>query len=74
LEKEEIEVRDQELENIVGNLMIAEYQVTKLRDRLIDRIGDRFPHKACNGASTYMFKNSDKWIKISNNQRQTTSK
>jgi hypothetical protein len=39
LEKDENEVRGRELENIVGNLMIAEYQVTKLRDRLIDRIG-----------------------------------
>jgi hypothetical protein len=41
LKKEE---RDRELENVVGNLMIAEYQVAKLRDRLLGRIGDRFPH------------------------------
>src|SRR5437868_5065559 len=33
------EERDLELENIVGNLMIAEYQVDKLRSRLSERIG-----------------------------------
>jgi len=36
-EKQE-EGRDIELENIVGNLMIAEYQVDRLRSRLSDRI------------------------------------
>lgn len=61
MEKDENEVRDRELENIVGNLMIAEYQVTKLRDRLIDRIGDRLPHKARKGVSRYMFKSNNKW-------------
>jgi hypothetical protein len=29
------EKRDQELENIAGNLLIAEYQVDKLRTRLL---------------------------------------
>ena len=72
MEKEESEERDRELENIVGNLMIAEYQVTKLRDRLIDRIGNRFPHGARKGASTYMFKNYDKWIRISINVEEMT--
>jgi hypothetical protein len=32
------EERDLELENIVGNLMIAQYQVDKLRSRLSERI------------------------------------
>ena len=41
--------------------MIAEYQVTKLRDRLIHRIGDRLPHKARKGVSRYMFKSNNKW-------------
>ena len=67
MEKEENEVRNRELENIVGNLLIAEYQVAKLRDRVIDRIGNSLPHKARKGISTYMFKNNDKWIKISIN-------
>ena len=72
LEKEEIEERDLELENIVGNLMIAEYQVNKLRDRLIDRIGNRFPHGARKGVSTHMFRNHDKWVKISINVEEMT--
>ena len=38
-EKEELEKRDIELENIVGNLMIAEYQVEKLRVRVTEKIG-----------------------------------
>ena len=67
MEKDENEVRDRELENIVGNLMIAEYQVTKLRDRVMDRIGNRLAHKSRKGVSTYMFKSNDKWIKISIN-------
>ena len=32
------EQKDLELENIVGNLMIAQYQVDKLRSRLSERI------------------------------------
>ena len=36
-EKQE-EGRDIEQENIVGNLMIAQYQVDRLRSRLSDRI------------------------------------
>jgi hypothetical protein len=67
LEKEQDEVRDRELENIVGNLLIAEYQVTKLRDRVTDRIGNRLSPKAHKGVSTYMFKNNDRWVKISIN-------
>ena len=38
-EQEDIEERDIELENIVGNLMIAQYQVDRLRSRLSDKIG-----------------------------------
>jgi hypothetical protein len=29
---------DTDLENIVGNLLIAEYQVEKLKDRLVDKV------------------------------------
>jgi hypothetical protein len=37
-----LEETDIELENIVGNLMIAEYQVNKLRDRVTDKIDARY--------------------------------
>lgn len=65
--EEENEARDQELENTVGNLLIAEYQVNKLRDRVTDKIGNRLSHKTHKGESTYMFKNDDRWVKISIN-------
>jgi hypothetical protein len=51
------EQRDIELENIIGNLMIAQYQVDKLRSRLSERIGGY--------GSTSIFKHNDKWYKIS---------
>jgi hypothetical protein len=35
--------RDTELENIVGNLLIAEYQLEKLKQRLVGRIGSAYP-------------------------------
>jgi hypothetical protein len=65
LEKEEIEARDRELENIIRNLMIADYQADRLRDRLTRMIGDRLPHETWKGVSMHLFKNKDKWIRIS---------
>ena len=38
-QKEELGKRDIDLEDIVGNLMIAEYQVEKLRTRVTEKIG-----------------------------------
>ena len=46
--------RDLELENIVGNLLIAEYQVDRLRTRLSDIV---------NGYRPQMMKNN-KWYKL----------
>jgi hypothetical protein len=40
-EKEHHEKRDLELENIDGNLLVAEYQVEKLKDRVVDKIRAR---------------------------------
>ena len=44
--------RDLELENIAGNLMIAEYQVDKLRQRLSEQVGSGVYHpfgkRTCN--------------------------
>ena len=42
MEKED-QTRDIELENIVGNLLIAEYQVERLRDRVVSRIDSMYP-------------------------------
>ena len=64
LKKEEFE-RDIELENIVGNLLIAEYQVDKLRDRVVDKLGARYGHGEDKKMSTYIFKNNGRWVKVS---------
>jgi hypothetical protein len=63
-QKEELEKRDIDLDNIVGNLMIAEYQVEKLRTRVIEKIG-RYGYAADKKVSTHMFKHDDRWFKIS---------
>jgi hypothetical protein len=61
----EEDTRDLELENIVGNLLIAEYQVDKLRSRITD-YGYRAQMKSNqNKVSTQVFKHNNKWYKIS---------
>jgi hypothetical protein len=61
----EEEKRDLDLENIVGNLFIAEYQVDKLRTRLADVVYGYRPRMSNNKASTHVFKHNNKWYKIS---------
>lgn len=57
------EERDLELENILGNLMIAQYQVDKLRSRLGERVGG-YGSASNKKASAHIFKHNDKWYKI----------
>jgi hypothetical protein len=57
------EDRDLELENIIGNLMIAQYQVDKLRSRLSERVGG-YGSAGNKKASAHIFKHNDKWYKI----------
>jgi hypothetical protein len=68
-EQREKEERDIELENIVGNLMIAEYQVDRLRTRLGDRTRGSSSFGPGTGTnkkvSTHVFKHNNKWYKIS---------
>jgi hypothetical protein len=56
--------RDRELENIVGNLMIAQYQVDKLRSKLAGRIGGYY-HLHNIRTSAFAFKNDEKWYTVS---------
>ena len=67
------EKRDLELENIVGNLLIDEYQVDKLQTRLAkivygygyDYDYDYGPQMSNNNtASTHVFKHNNKWYKL----------
>lgn len=57
------EERDLELENILGNLMIAQYQVDKLRSRLGERVGG-YGSASNKKASAHIFKHNDKWYKV----------
>ena len=58
------EERDMELENIVGNMMIAQYQVDKLRSRLSERISGGYGSESNKKASVHVFKHNDKWYKV----------
>jgi len=57
-----------ELENTVGNLMVAEYQVDRLRNRLSNNIREGIL-KTGSGTnkkgSTHVFKHNNKWYKVS---------
>ena len=68
----EEEKRDLDLENIVGNRFIDEYQVDKLQTRLAkivygyDYDYDYGPQMSNNNtASTHVFKHNNKWYKLS---------
>ena len=55
--------RDIELENIIGNLMIAEYQVDRLQSRLIERVGG-LGSGSNKKSSSFVFKKNDKWYRV----------
>ena len=57
------EERDFELENVVGNLMIAQYQVDRLRSRLSERIAG-YGSGENKKASAHVFKHNEKWYKV----------
>ena len=67
IEGEDVETkRDLELENIAGNLMIAQYQVDKLRYRLSQQIRDiGYRSFASKKTSAHTFKYDGKWYKLS---------
>jgi hypothetical protein len=58
-----LEKRDIELENLVGNLLIAEYQVERLKDRVSERLGAHDLTKI----SQNLFKHKNKWYSITIN-------
>lgn len=63
--KKEVEERDTELENIVGNLLIAEYQVERLRAKVIEKIESKYGYEVDKETSTHIFKSNGRWVKIS---------
>jgi hypothetical protein len=63
--KQAEETRDLELENIVGNLLIAEYQVDRLQTRLVDIVHGYRREMSGAKTSAHIFKHNDKWYKLS---------
>lgn len=57
----ENEDRNREFENTIGNLLVAEFQVHKLRQRMLNY------HMATkdNSSSDFMYKYGDAWFRIS---------
>ena len=51
------------ISNILGNLMIAQYQVDKLRSRLSERISG-YGSASNKKTSVHVFKHNDKWYKV----------
>jgi hypothetical protein len=58
-----LEKRDIELENLVGNLLIAQYQVERLKDRVSERLGAHDHTKI----SQNLFKHKNNWYSITIN-------
>lgn len=64
--------RDIELENIIGNLMIAEYQVDRLQSRLSERVGG-LGSGSNKKSSSFVFKKNDKWYRVTLAVEEMTS-
>jgi hypothetical protein len=56
--------RDAELENLLGNLLIAEYQVDKLRGWLTEKVQGRDGDGRANNQLIYTFKNKDRLLRV----------
>lgn len=58
-----LEKRDIELENLVGNLLIAQFQVERLKDRVSERLGAHDRTRI----SQNLFKHKNKWYSVTIN-------
>jgi hypothetical protein len=59
--------RDIELENLVGNLLIAQYQVERLKEKISDKLTASYTRTK---STETLFKYKDNWFKISINISQ----
>jgi hypothetical protein len=57
-----LEKRDLEFENLLGNLLIAEYQVEKLRERISQNLSTDFSNMGKVSESVFKYKNN--WYRI----------
>ena len=60
--KTKLEKRDLEFENLLGNLLIAEYQVEKLRERISQNLSTDFSNTGKVSESVFKYKNN--WYRI----------
>jgi len=65
------EKRDVELENLVGNLLIAQYQVERLKDKISENLLDSYKHLK---KTEFVYKHKMDWFKISINVSQVDNK
>ncbi|HEX9318640.1 MAG TPA: hypothetical protein VF884_06870 [Nitrososphaeraceae archaeon] len=57
-----LEKRDLEFENLLGNLLIAEYQVEKLKERISQNLSTDFSNVGKVSESVFKYKNN--WYRI----------
>jgi predicted transcriptional regulator len=58
--------KNRELENVVGNLLVAEYQVDRIKQRIIDKITSWYDAKSIkDNRSTFVFWSNEKWYRVS---------
>ena len=63
--KQSEEDEGEEKRDLVGNLLVAEYQIDRLRTRLNDLINGYRPELKFNKTSAHVFKHNKKWYKLS---------
>jgi hypothetical protein len=60
----DVEERDKDLENIIGNLLVAEYQADRLRNKLVEKIAHAYASIGAKDHSALAFKLGDKWCRV----------
>ena len=58
--------KNRELENLVGNLLVAEYQVQRIKQRMAEKITWWYDAKSIkDNRSTFVFSSNEKWYRVS---------
>jgi hypothetical protein len=58
--------KNRELENVVGNLLVAEYQEDRIKQGMVDKITWWYDAKSIkDNRSTFVFWFNEKWYKVS---------
>jgi hypothetical protein len=70
--------KNRELENVVGSLLIAEYQVDRIKQRMVDKIASWYDARSIKDSrSTFVFWSNEKWyivsLEVESQQRKDNS-